>query len=101
MTSFKFLSYELHDNNEVLIVTNRGSYLGRIEDAFPKNYFLYLYDASNDYLFRQFGIDKIEFSKRVLGYRPNSGGWPEMKSKEDILKVLDKLLIYSKIHDEY
>lgn len=47
---------------------------------------------SNGKLFYLENIDKYEFQKRVLGYTYESGDFPECRTSEDAVKLLNELL---------
>ena len=48
--------------------------------------------SSNGKLFSLENIDKYEFQKRVLGYTYKSGDFPDCKTPEDAVKLLNELL---------
>ena len=48
--------------------------------------------GSNGRLFYLENIDKYEFQKRVLGYTYKSGDFPDCKTAEDAVKLLNELL---------
>ena len=47
---------------------------------------------SNGKLFDLENIDKYEFQKRVLGYTYKSGDFPDCKTAEDAMELLNELL---------
>ena len=48
--------------------------------------------GSNGRLFYLENIDKYEFQKRVLGYTYKSGDFPDCKTAEDAMELLNELL---------
>ena len=48
--------------------------------------------SSNGKLFSLENIDKYEFQKRVLGYTYKAGDFPDCKTPEDAMKLLNELL---------
>lgn len=53
-------------------------------------------EGLNYQLFIELGIsDPYGWAEDVLGYRLCNGGWPEAKSKEDLLKLIDALCKYN------
>ena len=48
--------------------------------------------GSNGRLFYLENIDKYEFQKRVLGYTYKSGDFPDCKTPEDAVELLNELL---------
>ena len=48
--------------------------------------------GSNGRLFYLENIDKYEFQKRVLGYTYKSGDFPDCKTPEDAMELLNELL---------
>jgi len=51
------------------------------------------YRGANDAIFDFLGIDKKEFSEKVIGYKSSVGGFPIMKTLEDVEKLTDALLL--------
>ncbi len=48
--------------------------------------------SSNGKLFSLENIDKYEFQKRVLGYTYKAGDFPDCKTPEDAMELLNELL---------
>ena len=96
--SFKFYSYKVY-GNEVILNTSKGDCKATI-DYTLSGYFLYFPFHHNGKLFTELGINKYDFSRKVLGYS-KGGNWPYNKTKEDLFKILDELIKYSKYYDEY
>ena len=48
--------------------------------------------GSNGRLFYLENIDKYEFQKRILGYTYKSGDFPDCKTAEDAMELLNELL---------
>lgn len=60
-------------------------------------YYISLIDCYNNYIFTKLGItNPNEFVLEIVGYAAE-GGWPEVKTKEDLDKVLNALLKYNKV----
>lgn len=49
------------------------------------------YHKDNDSIFKELGLNKGAFMQATVGYTPD-GEWPEVRSLEDLEKVLDTLL---------
>ena len=96
--SFKFYSYEVIGRT-VILHTSEGDYKATI-DGKANDYYLCFPDLNNDKLFVKLGVDKHDFNKKVLGYS-KGGNWPCNKTKKDLFKILDRLIIHSKSYDEY
>lgn len=96
--SFKFYSYKVNGNT-VILHTSKADYKATIDWA-RYGYYLFIPNYHNDILFVKLGVDKHNFNKKVLGYSKN-GDWPYNKTKEDLFKILDELVKYSKYYDEY
>lgn len=55
-------------------------------------YFLNCLGSSNSKIFRDFNIkDKYKFVSDIVGYKATRGDFPEVKTKEDVIKVIDAL----------
>jgi hypothetical protein len=53
-------------------------------------------EGMNSRLFTELGIsDPYKWAEDVLGYRLCNGGWPEAKSQDDLLKLIDALCKYN------
>lgn len=96
--SFKFYSYKVN-GNRVILNTSKGDYRATIEGE-ENQYYLFFQSYHNDKLFTELGINKYDFNQKVLGYS-KAGNWPYNKTKEDLFKILDELVKYSKYYDEY
>lgn len=96
--SFKFYSYKVN-GHIVILNTSKGDYRATIEGE-ANQYYLCFPGYKNDMLFTELGINKLDFNRKVLGYS-KGGNWPYNKTKEDLLKILDELVKYSKYYDEY
>ena len=96
--SFKFYSYKVN-GRRIVLHTSEGDYIATI-DGYENEYYLCFPDLNNDKLFVKLGVDKHDFNRKVLGYS-KGGSWPYNRTKEDLFKILDRLIIYSKSYDEY
>lgn len=96
--SFKFYSYKVN-GSRVMLYTSKGEYTATIQGR-TNEYYLCFPRYRNDKLFTELGINKYDFNQKVLGYS-KGGNWPYNKTKEDLFKILDELVKYSKYYDEY
>lgn len=96
--SFKFYSYKVNGRS-IVLHTSEGDYKATI-DGEANDYYLCFPDLNNDKLFVKLGVDKYDFNRKVLGYS-KGGNWPCNKTKKDLFKILDRLIIHSKSYDEY
>lgn len=64
--------------------------------AFEERHYLQYNEGLNNTLITTLGIkDPYKWAEDVLGYSLNYEGWPEAKSKEDLLKLIDALCKYN------
>ena len=60
-----------------------------IEEArFHSKYYLYNADGPNDALFKLLGVNSMSYVESILGYRPEEGQCPYMRTLDDVLTVL-------------
>lgn len=59
-----------------------------------ENYYLVYNEVYNSHFFDKHELDEKQFVKNIVGYDPMPGYFPEVKSLEDLTKVVEAMLEY-------
>lgn len=85
-----------NDKSIVFLLSNNVKHVYRFRILNNLSIYLSNRTGPNNALFTSLGIeDPYAWSQKIVGYRLNNGGWPEVKSKGDLMKVIDALLKYN------
>lgn len=82
------------------IYTSEKLFKASLEHSFTGYYLSF--PEGNDILFKKlfFERNKVDFIIKILGYY-NGGIFPYCKTKDDVRKLLNALMTYSKIKEEW
>lgn len=90
----------LKDGTIVTFSFNDGTVIRGVvwEGDSKKDVFIHIYGSYlNDIIFKKIGIENVRgFVSYVVGYDCRDGAWPQVKSMDDLEKVLSALCNYSK-----
>lgn len=87
----------LKEDSEVIFTLSDGTiYRGKVKEG-TFGLYIHIFGINNYTVFAVLGIKdkRHNFVKEIVGY-PVSGDWPEVKSEEDLKKVLNALLKVNK-----